>query len=136
MLQVGGLLLVGAVGLLLLRRRRQASWSPGRRRGCALHLRRQPRDIHCRLPQGLGTCRVRVAGQGNVFGAGAELHGFHAAFANDLADTGTHQMHPQDFVGVLVGQDLGEPLGLVVDLGATVGGKGEFADLVGAALRP
>ena len=43
-------------------------------------------------------------------------------------------MHAQDLVRGGVGQDLHEAVGLVVDLGPAVGGKGELAGLVGAAL--
>lgn len=42
----------------------------------------------------------------------------------------TSRVHTQHLVGVGVGQDLGEAFGLMVDLGAAVGGEGELADLL------
>jgi hypothetical protein len=75
---------------------------------------------------------VRVAGEGDVFGRGRELHG-HAELADHFADARADQVHTQHLVGVGVGENLGEAFGLVVDLGAAVGREGELADLVGAA---
>ncbi|MNQ93076.1 hypothetical protein D3C85_1085230 [compost metagenome] len=43
-------------------------------------------------------------------------------------------MHAQYFIRAFVRQDLHEAFGLVVDLGPAVGGEGELADPVGAAL--
>jgi hypothetical protein len=42
-------------------------------------------------------------------------------------------MHAEHAVGLGVGEDLHEAVGLQVDLGAAVGGEGKFADLVGNA---
>ncbi|MNC67747.1 hypothetical protein D3C75_1182770 [compost metagenome] len=71
-----------------------------------------------------------MAGEGDVFGRSRELHG-HAELTDHLADTWAYQVHTQHFVGLGIGDDLGEAFGLVVDLGPAVGRERELADFIG-----
>ena len=75
---------------------------------------------------------MRMAGQRDVFGRGAELHG-HAIFSNHFADARADQVHTEDFVCAFVGEDFGKAFGFVIDLRPTVGGEREFADFVGTS---
>ena len=54
--------------------------------------------------------RVRVAGQCQVFGAGAELHGDHA-LGDHLTGVLTHDVHAEDTVSFRIGNDLGAAFG-------------------------
>lgn len=63
--------------------------------------------IHRRLAQCLGAGRVRVAGEGDIFRRGRELHG-HAEFADHFADTWAYQVHTQHLIGFGIGDNLGE----------------------------
>ena len=89
-------------------------------------------DAHGGLAQGFGAGGVGVAGAGDVFRGGGKLHG-HTIFANHLTDLRPDHMGAEDAVGGGVGQDLHKAFRLVIDLGAAIGGKGEFTDLIGNA---
>ena len=58
-------------------------------------------------------------GEGKVLGTGAELHGNHHLL-HQICGRGTHDMGPQDPVGLLMGQQLDQPVGIV-------GGQGTAA---------
>ncbi|MNT33155.1 hypothetical protein D3C72_1690670 [compost metagenome] len=73
-----------------------------------------------------------VAGEGDVFRRGRELHG-HAELTDHFADARADQVYAEYLVGLGVGQDFGEAFGLMVDLGPAVGGERELADFVLAA---
>src|SRR5262245_45820235 len=76
--------------------------------------------------------RMRVAGARDVFRGGANLHG-DGGLGNHVAGIGAENVHAEHAVGLGVGEDLDEPVGGAVDLGAAIGGKRELADIVGNA---
>ncbi len=75
---------------------------------------------------------MRVAGARQILGGTAEFHqnrGFVDHFAGFAADN-VHAEHP---IGLRICENLHEAVGGLVDLGAAIGGEGEFADGVGHA---
>src|SRR6266478_4830571 len=79
---------------------------------------------------GLRTGRMGVAGAGQILGGTAKLHQdgrFVDHFARLAADN-VHAKHPIRF---RICENLHESLGGLVDLGAPIGGEGEFADGIG-----
>ena len=90
---------------------------------------RQRRFLHR-----LGQRRMGVAGARDVLGRGAELHR-DRGLRDHVAGVGADDVHAEHAVGLGVGQDLHEAVGLVVGLGAAVGGERELADVVGDAGR-
>ena len=75
---------------------------------------------------GLGQRRVGVAGARDVLGRSAELHS-HSGFRDHVAGVGADDVDAEHPVGLGVGQDFDEAVGLLVGLGAAVGGEWEFA---------
>ena len=82
-----------------------------------------------------GKRRMRVAGARDVFRRGAELHR-HRRLRDHVAGIGAEDVHAEHAVGLGVGEDLHEAVGLLVGLGAAVGGEREFSDVVGDAGLP
>ena len=70
----------------------------------------------------LGEGRVAVNGAGDVFGAGAELERQHG-LGDHLGRARADDVHAQDAVGPLVGDELDEALGLTQAAGAGGAGK-------------
>src|SRR6516162_4042329 len=89
-------------------------------------------DRQCRLLHRLGERRVGVAGAGDVLGRGAELHG-NRSLRDHVAGVRADDVHAQHAVGLGIGEDLHEALGLQVRLCTAIGGKGKFAGIVGDA---
>lgn len=56
-----------------------------------------------------------VADHSDVFGEGRKLHG-DAKFVDHFAYTRPYQMHAEDFVCPLIGQNFGEAISLVIRL--------------------
>ena len=75
---------------------------------------------------------MRVAGQGDVFSGGAELHA-DTDLVNQVARRGADDVAAEDAVGFLVDQHLHKALALEHGLRAAVAHEGELADLVGLA---
>ena len=82
-----------------------------------------------------GKRRMGVAGAGDVFRGGAELHR-HGGFGDHVAGIGADDMHAEHAVGLGVGEDFHEAVGLLVGLGAAVGGERKLAGVVGDAGLP
>ena len=77
---------------------------------------------------GLRTGRMGMTGARQVLGRAAEFHqdgGFMDHFAGFAADD-VHAEHP---IGFGICENLHKSFGGLVDLGAAVGGEGEFADV-------
>ena len=71
---------------------------------------------------------VCVAGSCQILSRTAKLHqnrGFMDHFAGFAADD-VHAKHP---IGLRIGENLHEAVRGLVDLGAAIGGEGEFADV-------
>ena len=75
---------------------------------------------------------MRVAGAGDIFRRGLELHG-QAELADHLADIGPDQVGPEDFIRLGIGQDFNKPVRGMIGARAGIGLEGEFALLVFAA---
>merc|ERR1719189_340521 len=87
---------------------------------------RQVRKSH---PEGFTAGRMSVAYPGNVLTAGTVLHG-QSSLVNHLPGPSSHDVRPQQSVRLLVGQDLDEPVRVVVALRSAVGCEGELSDSV------
>ena len=81
------------------------------------------------LAQRLRHGGMGVADAGNVFATGTVLHG-QDGFVDQLPGHAADEMHAENFVRFLVGEDFDESVGVVVALGPTVGRQREFSDFV------
>src|SRR5437868_6346952 len=97
-----------------------------------LHMDRALSHRQGRLLHRLGQRRVGVAGAGDVLGGSAELHG-DGGFCDHIAGVGTKNVHSEHAVGLGVGKNLYKAIGLVIDLGAAVGGERKFSGAPPAA---
>ena len=98
--------------------------------GClsrASHMNRALRHGQRGFLHRLGQRRVRVAGARDVLGGGAELHRRPRPRAIMSPASGPDDVHAEHAVGLGVGEDLHEAVGLVVGLGAAVGGERELS---------
>lgn len=100
--------------------------------GCAvrrLEVDRLVVGVHGGLLEGLAERRVGMADASDVLGRGAVLHG-EDGLANHLSRVGADDVGAEDLVGLLLDDDLYEPVLVVVCLCPRVGQEGELADLV------
>ena len=79
---------------------------------------------HAGLLEGLREGRVGVAGAGQVLSAGSVLDA-DDCLADHLSSARTHDVGAQQFVGLLLGEDLDHSVGVGDGLGARVGQEGE-----------
>lgn len=84
---------------------------------------------HGGLLEGLGERGVSVRSAANVLGGSAVLKG-KGALGDHLTGVGANNVHTENTVGLSVGEELDETVGVEVGLGARVGAEGEAADLV------
>lgn len=84
---------------------------------------------HGGLLEGLGQGRVGVARPGNVLGGSAVLDG-KRGLGDHLAGVGADDVNTKDAVGLSVGNELDDTLGLEVGLGTGVGAEWEGTDAV------
>lgn len=84
---------------------------------------------HGSLLKGLSQGRVSMTRPGNVLTRSAVLDG-QSGFGDHLAGIGADDVHTQDAVGLCIGNELDETLGLQVGLSAGVGTEGEGSDTV------
>ena len=89
---------------------------------------------HGSLLEGLSERGVSVASASDVLGGSTVLKS-EGALSNHLTSVGADNVHTEDTVGLSVGEELDETVGVGVGLGAGVGAEGEGADLVLDALR-
>ncbi len=66
----------------------------------------------------------------NVFSGSTVFHG-EDTLVDEFTGLGSEKVDTEDFIGGLIGDDLEETVGLVVALGAGVGGDGEFTNPAG-----
>src|SRR3979411_1816727 len=81
---------------------------------------------------GLAQRRVGVAGARDVLGRFGEFHR-DGGFGVPAVGVGPDDVHAEHAVGLGVGEDFDETVGLMVDLGAAVGGEREFSRVLGDA---
>lgn len=84
---------------------------------------------HGSLLEGLGERGVSVASASNVLGGSTVLES-KGALGDHLTGVGADNVHTEDTVGLSVGEELDETVGVGVGLGAGVGAEGEGAGLV------
>ena len=73
-----------------------------------------------------------MAGAGDILGRGTELHG-NRSLGDHIAGVRADDVDAEHAVGLGIGEDFHEALGLQVHLCAAIGGKGKFAGVVGDA---
>ena len=74
-----------------------------------------------------GTGRMRVAGARQILRGTAEFHQY-AGFVDHLAGFAADDMHTQHPIGLRICENLHKAFRRLVDLGAAIGGEGEFTD--------
>src|SRR5262245_8006394 len=97
-------------------------WSP-------LHVNGALGDVHGGFLDRFGAGRMRMAGARQIFRRSAELDQ-DRALVDHLAGFYADDVHAQHAIGFRVRQELDEAVGLLVRLGAAVGGERELADIV------
>jgi hypothetical protein len=75
---------------------------------------------------------MSMAGARDIFGAGGKLHSQHS-FGNEVGGARAKDVHAEDAIALLIGDDLGDALGLVERFGSTVSDERKLADFVGLA---
>ena len=70
-----------------------------------------------------------MASAGNVFGACTILNG-KDSLGDHLTSVGADDVHAEDLVSLLLGEELDEAVGVEVGLGTRVGDEAELADVV------
>jgi hypothetical protein len=73
-----------------------------------------------------------VAGAGDILGRGAELHG-NRSLGDHVAGVRADDVYTEHAIGLGIGKDFHETVGLKIRLGAAVGGEGKFSDIVSDA---
>src|SRR5262249_37746807 len=96
-------------------------------------MNRMPVDAQRRFFDRLGERRMGVAGARAILGGGGELDA-QRHFGNQIAGLGADDMATHDPIGLGVGENFDEALGVAVGAGAAVGRERELADLIGGAL--
>ena len=89
-------------------------------------------DCKRSLLDGLRPGRMRVAGAREIFRTAAKLHE-NAGFMDHFAGFSADNVHAEHAIGLRICENLHEAVGGLVDLGAAIGGKREFADGIGHA---
>ena len=89
-------------------------------------------DRHGRFFDRLRQGRMRVAGAREIFRRTAEFHQ-HRRFRDHVAGVRTDNVNAEHAVGLGVGQNFHKAVGLLIGLGAAVGGEGKLAGVVSNA---